>query len=332
MLAALNQTLQGLNLSPATLVLVGIGAGLGLTVYGVAGIFAGPDAATRRLARRARQPRENGPALSVLRARTEAPQGLFKAFIPSDQKDLTRIERQLAQAGLNGRHAVRNYYLTRVFLGLVLPCLLIAVIYALRAKVMPLPPAVLASVNGLREIDMLKLLGALVGAGFFLPSMWLNSRVSARQRLIEEAFPNALDLVQISVEAGMGFDAALRRVAQEIAKVAPDLSYEFMAVYNEVRSGRTREAAMQDMAARTGVDEVRSFANVVLQSVQFGTSISSALTAYAREMRIARETKAQEMANKLPVKMSAVMATLMLPALIMLTIGPSVFRFIRFFH
>ena len=88
---------------------------------------------------------------------------------------------------------------------------------------------------------------------------------------------------------------------------------------------------MQDMAGRTGVEMVKSFANVVQQSMQFGTSMSDALTAYAEEMRNYREMRAQEMANKLPVKMSAVLASLMLPALILLTVGPVVIRYTRYF-
>ena len=85
------------------------------------------------------------------------------------------------------------------------------------------------------------------------------------------------------------------------------------------------------MAKRTGVDEVNSFVSVVLQSIQFGTSISDALTTYAEEMRVARELKAQEKANKLPVQMSAIMASLMLPAILMLTLGPVVIRYVRYF-
>jgi tight adherence protein C len=135
--------------------------------------------------------------------------------------------------------------------------------------------------------------------------------------------------MQVSVEAGLGFDAAMTRVGNELAQVSPELSWEFLTVQRQIQAGRPRDAALADMATRTGVDIVRSFANVVAQSIQFGTSMSEALTAYAAEMRLFREMKAQEMANKLPVKMSAVLASLMLPALIMLTIGPVVIRYMR---
>ena len=99
----------------------------------------------------------------------------------------------------------------------------------------------------------------------------------------------------------------------------------------EIAAGGEREKAMMDLADRTGVDEVNSFANVVLQSVRFGTSMSDALQIYANEMRLSRELKAQEQANKLPVKMSAVMSALMLPAMILLIVGPVVIRWMNTF-
>ena len=171
----------------------------------------------------------------------------------------------------------------------------------------------------------------LVAAGYFGPVYWLNGRVTERRRRIEESFPNALDLMQISVESGLGFDAAMTRVGNELMHTSPDIAFEFLSVQRQVQAGRARDAAMLDMAQRTGVETVRSFANVAKQSMQFGTNMSTALTTYAHELRAYREMRAHEMANKLPVKMSAVLASLMLPVLIMLTIGPVVIRYIRYF-
>jgi len=148
---------------------------------------------------------------------------------------------------------------------------------------------------------------------------------------IEQSFPNALDLIQISVEAGLGFDAAMTRVANEMVHSAPALCREFRTVQLEISAGAEREKALMEMAQRTGVDEVSSFANVVLQSVRFGTSMSDALQIYAQEMRLSRELRAQEKANKLPVKMSAVMSALMLPAMILLIVGPVVIRWMNTF-
>ena len=137
--------------------------------------------------------------------------------------------------------------------------------------------------------------------------------------------------MQVSVEAGLGFDSAMTRVGNELARVSPDLSWEFLSVQRQVAAGRPRSTALQEMAARTGVETIRSFANVVVQSMQFGTSMSEALIAYADELRSQREMKALEMANKLPVKMSAVLAALLMPVLLMITAGPVVIRMIRVF-
>ena len=120
------------------------------------------------------------------------------------------------------------------------------------------------------------------------------------------------------------------RVANESLGTAPGLAEEFLIAQREIQAGRSRDKALMDMAARTGVPQVNSFANVVLQSLHYGSSITEALTVYSEEMRQWRELKAQEMANKLPVKMSAIMASLMLPALLMLALGPVVIRYMHF--
>jgi tight adherence protein C len=175
-------------------------------------------------------------------------------------------------------------------------------------------------------------LGILVGVGFFGPMYWLRARVAERRRRVEESLPNALDLMQVSLEAGLGFDAAMTRVGNELARVSPELSFEFLSVQRQIAAGRPRDAAMADMAMRTGVDTIRSFSNVVSQSMQFGSSMSDALIAYAQELRVTREMKAVEMANKLPVKMSGVLAALMMPVLLLITAGPVVIRMLRTFE
>jgi tight adherence protein C len=123
----------------------------------------------------------------------------------------------------------------------------------------------------------------------------------------------------------------MTRVGNELVHVSPELAFEFLSTQNEIQAGRPREQALFDMARRTGVDMIQSFSSVVQQSMRFGTSMSDALTTYAAEMRDYRETKAQEMANKLPVKMSAVMSALMLPAMILLIVGPVVIRWMNTF-
>ncbi len=176
------------------------------------------------------------------------------------------------------------------------------------------------------RLRVLQIIMVTVAAGFYGPGYWLKSRINARKARIEDGFPNALDLLQISAAAGMGFDAAMQRVARELVIVSPDISEEFMFTQREILAGRNRDQPLTEMANRMGIDEAISFANVIIQSLQFGTNISDALTSYAAEMRETRELRAQAKANKLPVQMSAVMAMLMLPALILITLGPTVIR------
>ena len=215
-------------------------------------------------------------------------------------------------------------------LAIFLPMIVVSLLF-LRQNGVWLPDPVIWFVDKTPRLVMFQILTVLAGIGFFLPSIWLKNKVNERIREIEEAFPNTLDLIQISVEAGMGLDAAMTRVANEMVHSSPAISQEFRMVQLEVSAGGDREKALLDMAGRTGVDEIASFANVVLQSLRFGTSISDALQVYAQEMRLSRELKAQEMANKLPVKMSAVMSALMLPAMILLIVGPVAIRWMNTF-
>jgi DNA-binding CsgD family transcriptional regulator len=124
----------------------------------------------------------------------------------------------------------------------------------------------------------------LTAFGYYVPMLWLMDRIRERKERIEQVFPNALDLLQISVEAGLGFDTAMTRVGNELVRTSPDIAFEFLSVQRQVQAGRARDTALLDIADRTGVDTVRSFANVVQQSMQFGTSMGEALEAYAREI------------------------------------------------
>ena len=316
-------------LSSQTMIILGIGVGSMLCIFGIAGAMAGKDPVLRRMEQQRRQ-RPTSFDKGLLRHTSADPKGLMKTLIPTDRRERSEVERNLARAGFSGPHSVRNYYLLRLLLGIALPGMLLGVIWASGQGYLTLPAKIDLIVGGWTQLRVFQILSILVAAGFFGPALWLKSRIDERRRAIEDSFPNALDLIQISVEAGLGFDAAMIRVANELEATAPALSEELLTAQREIQAGRARERALLDMASRTGVDEVNAFANTVLQSIQFGTSISSALTTYAAEMRSNRELRAQEKANKLPVKMSAVMAALMLPALLLLTLGPVVIRYARY--
>lgn len=330
MIELFQTALTQLDLSPQMLILLDIAAGGFVTILGVAGTFARPRTVLDRIARQSGRRGITSFEAGLLLPSETDPKGLLKTFIPGDRAERTQVQRQLAQAGVTGPHALRNFYLVRVCLGILLPAVILGLSSLSRAGLVTLPSGLSDWFGALSQAQLLLYLSLLVAVGFFGPVYWLKSRVTERQQAIMESFPNVLDLLQISVESGLSLDAAMVRVANESAGTAPAISTEFLNAQREIQAGRSRDRALLDMANRCGVAHVISFANVVLQSIQFGSSISDALAVYSEEMRTSRELRAQEMANKLPVKMSAVMAALMLPALLMMALGPVIIRYIRY--
>ena len=309
------------------LAILGIFVGALLIVYGFFGGLIASNPVGRRYHTGKPAQRRSAFEAGLLNNADVDPKGFMKALMPQNREKRTRIRRQLMNAGMVGQNAIVKYYAIRVVLAVLLPAVFLALLVLHQATLLPLPQGVGEMFEGGQgRLLTYYMLTCLLLVGFFSPALWLRSKVDERQLEISETFPNALDLMVVAVEAGLGFDAAMTRVSNEMELTAPAISQEFRLVQLEVAAGGEREKALTDMAARTNVDEVSSFASVILQSIQFGTSVSDALTTYASEMRISRELKAQEMANKLPVKMSGVMAALMLPALFLLILGPIAIR------
>ncbi|WP_127903642.1 type II secretion system F family protein [Solirhodobacter olei] len=322
--------LAAFGVTPVELAMLGSALGALLIVFGVASAFRRKDPVLRRL--EASGPKRQRTVESgLLLPSAPDPRGLDRVLIPSDRAERTHVQRQLSYAGLNGPHALRNYYLVRIMLSIILPLLFLGLIFLLRSGGLWVPTPIARRLGAMSHVTMIQITALLVGVGFFFPALWLRDRANQRRDAIEKAFPNALDLLQVSVEAGLGLDAAIIRVANEIAEVAPEISEEFLTAQREVQAGRGRDKALFDMAERTQVEEVKAFVNVVIQASRYGTNITDVLMTYAQEMRQNRELKAQEMANKLPVKISAVMASLMLPALLIMTVGPIALRYMRVF-
>lgn len=318
------------GLTAGALAAAGFAAAALLLYFGLASSLAKKSPAAARLSSLGEIRRRQHRDMNLLKAPSVQAGGLMKAFVPADQRERSDLENTLAQAGFSQAGALRNFTLIRILLGLAVPGLLLLVIAASKTPGLLPPNPVTGYVAGWTNLQVFQVLSGLVWAGYFGPAYVLNARAAARRRRIEDAFPNALDLLRISVDSGLGFDAAMTRVGNELAEVSPDLAFELLSVQRQIQAGRQREEALLDMAQRTGVETARSFANVALQSMQFGTSMATALATYSDDLRSQREMRAQEMANKLPVKMSAVLASLMLPALIAITIGPVVIRYIRF--
>jgi tight adherence protein C len=164
------------------------------------------------------------------------------------------------------------------------------------------------------------LTGVFTFLGFFMPELLVRSRIDRRQKSIRKAMPDALDLLTICVEAGLGFDAAMSKVNE---KWDNELSLAFGRVLREIQLGKLRREALRDMADRIGIPEMTSFVAAIIQSEQLGVSMSKVLRIQADQMRIKRRQRAEEEAHKAPIKMLFPMGLLIFPSLMIILLGPA---------
>ena len=233
---------------------------------------------------------------------------------PQNEEEFSAIRMTLMRAGYRSKQSVRIYHFLQFALGLGF--LVLGVLYAL-----------VASAGGEMSTQQL-VLSILIpgGAGYYLPKYWVNRRLQQRQQEIEEGFPDSLDMMLVCVEAGQSLDQAIIRVAREMRAAFPALSEEYEIVSHEMKAGKDKTNVLKDMAERSGVADVASFVTVLVQSTQFGTSIAEALRMYAGEMRDKRVMRAEERANKLPTKLTLGTMMFTVPPLLLILIGPAVYR------
>lgn len=256
--------------------------------------------------------RQADPALRRLRAAQLAGAGAPVQFRPlpagAPVDSRSRLHRQLTWGGLRGPRAPQRFLAAKATLAIAGLGAAVAV-NALRTEPLPMPLAVAVFATA---------------AGFFLPNLWLKSRVADRQRQIERALPDTLDLLVTCVEAGLGLDAALQRVADETALAFPLLSAELRLAFLETKAGISRTDAMRRLADRTGVAELRSLAATLAQTEMFGTSVGTALRIQADGIRIRRMQHAEERAAYVSVRMTIPLVVCILPSLFAVVVGPAV--------
>lgn len=174
-------------------------------------------------------------------------------------------------------------------------------------------------------MDKALMIGGAALGGFFVPHIMLTSRVTRRQKEIRNAMPDALDLLTICVEAGLGFDAAMAKVAE---KWETQLSLAFARVIREVQLGKLRREALKDMADRLGIPEMTSFVAAIIQSEQLGVSMAKVLRIQSDQMRLKRRQRAEEEAHKAPIKMIIPLALLVFPSIMIIILTPAVLQII----
>jgi tight adherence protein C len=195
------------------------------------------------------------------------------------------------------------------------------------------PIAVVATVlfTGIYRSNPYMFLPLALLVGYLAPDFWLTWKVRRRQHRLRRSLPDALDLMVICVEAGLGLDQALLKVAQELRITHRELSDEFQLVNLEMRIGKTRIEALHELGRRTGLDDIKSLVAMLVQTERFGTSIAQSLRVYSDDMRIRRRQRAEEMSAKTTVKMVPPLVFFIFPALMVVILGPAIITLMKQF-
>jgi tight adherence protein C len=229
-------------------------------------------------------------------------------YAKNDPESVARLRMKLIQAGFMEPGAVGYFFLARFAL------LALFFVAAFSYTGISAEQASLAS-------RWAFVIGA-AGFGYFVPTLWLSRMVSVKLVEYRNGFPDFMDLMIVCADAGMSLEAAVERVSREITKTYPSLSQNLMLVTIELRAGRQMEEALKALSERIGLDEVRSFATLLQQSKELGTSLSQALRVFSDEMRHKRMSLAEEKAHSLPAKMSVPVTMCILPVVMLVAVIP----------
>jgi len=285
-----------------------------LATMGLFMLFA-PRAAEQRL-RRMVQPEAAPGDPDAWQSRVAEAAAPFAKFAqPVEEEQLSASRLLLVQAGFRGPSAIAVFYGLRAMLALGLPLFLLSIAIGAEAR---------TDLIGLATF-------ALSGAstGYYLPVWIVRFFARGRRREIFEALPPALDLMLVCIEAGMGMDAAIARVAQEIHVQSPTLAEELELVALEIRAGAPRDAALRHLAMRSGVEDMDSLVAMLVQADKFGTSIAESLRVHSDMMRTKRQQLAEEQAAKIPLKLLFPLIFFIFPSLLLVLLGPAMIRVYR---
>ena len=229
--------------------------------------------------------------------------------IPRSAEEMSRQEKRLVQAGIRRKDAVVLFHGTQFALALLFVSLSLLLFPASRMTVVWL------------------LISIFMGAA--IPDIWLSRAIDGRKERIQLAIPDALDLAVICVEAGLGLDQSILRIAEELEGPYPDLADEFKLRNIEINMGRNRTEAFRNLATRTGVEDLKALVAILIQTDRFGTSVGQSLRVFADSLRVKRQQRARERAAKLPIKMIPIMVLFIFPSIFVVVVGPAVIQIAR---
>jgi tight adherence protein C len=229
-------------------------------------------------------------------------------ILPPSASEASKLQKQLMYAGYRSHNAPIIYRAIQLISLLTFPLI-----------------AVLVSLYYAKPADeaIIPILSSFV-SGFFLPRKYLKRLIKNRQQKIRWGLADALDLMVVSVEAGLGLNAAMAKVSKELKEVHPEICVEFELCNTEIRVGRNREEALRNLAERTGVEDLRSLVAMLIQADKFGTSIAKAVRVYSDSLRVKRRQRAEQAAQKAAVKLLFPLACFLFPTLFLALLGPAV--------
>jgi tight adherence protein C len=235
--------------------------------------------------------------------------------VAEGQEDVGPIREKLLQAGYRSPRAVPIYFSLRI-VSLVSGALLIAV---------------LAPVMSLSGTRLLVWVGAAAAAGWILPGGGLSRKVRMRQKELQKALPDTLDMLVVCVEAGLGLNQAIVRVSDEVEHISEAMSEELQIVNLEIRAGSPREEALRHLGTRTGLKDIQGLVAMLIQTDRFGTSIAQALRVHSDDLRMKRRQRAEEAAAKTTIKLVIPLAIFVFPAMFVVILGPAVLNIMESF-
>jgi len=234
-------------------------------------------------------------------------------LVPQSPKDVTVMQRRLIRAGMRNESALKVLYGAKAVCGVVFPIIAVA--------------AVAGSDTDPSNKFVVVLLATAMG--FFGPNEYVRRKATGRQKQIARGLPNALDLLVVCVESGLGLDQAILQVSKELEHAHPEISEEFGLVNLELKAGKRRVEALRNLAERTGVDDLKKLVAVLIQADRFGTGVAQSLRAHSDFMRVQARQVAEEKAAKLGVKLIFPIFFCILPSLFVVTVGPVAMKIIR---
>jgi len=252
--------------------------------------------------------------LMVKAATAIGPIGAF--VLPQDELERNKIMLQLHQAGFRTSTALQAFYLIKTLLILAFPLVVVVA-----SSWMP----------DTESGNVLLYAMIASGVGMLLPNVVLQKFIEKRSRALTNGFPDALDLLVVCVESGLGLAPAIQRVADELGVSHPELALELSTVNAEIRVGVPREQALKNLADRTGLEDIRGLVGLLVQTMRFGTGVADALRVYSEEFRDKRTQKAEELAAKMGTKLVFPLVLFMFPIFFIVAIGPAVIRIIDAF-